>query len=180
MTAEPSVQNTESSAVRSVIAGLSLLVVALVVLVTYVLPSPDASHQPSVLATVNACINFTVAVCLLLGFSFIKRGQVSRHRAAMLTAFALSSVFLLTYVAHHAQVGSVPFRGEGLVKMVYFALLVPHIVLAMVVLPLALFTIYRGWTGRIALHKKVARITFPIWLYVSVSGVLVYLLLYHT
>lgn len=180
MTAQPSAHDVESTTVRGVIAALSLLVVALVAVVTYVLPKPDGSHAPSVLATVNACINFTVAVCLLVGFRFIKRGQVARHRASMLTAFVLSSIFLVTYLVHHAQVGSVPFRGEGFVRLVYFALLIPHIVLAAVVLPLALFTIFRGWTGRFELHKKVARITLPLWLYVSVSGVLVYVLLYHT
>ena len=179
MTAQPSVQSTESGAVRGVIAALSLLVVLLVTLVTYVLPEPDGAYHPSFLATLNACINFSVAVCLTLGFVFIKRRQVGRHRASMLTAFGLSCLFLLTYLVHHAQVGSVPFRGEGLIRTVYFALLIPHIVLAAVVLPLALFTIYRGWTGRFALHKKVARITLPIWLFVALSGWVVYWMLYR-
>jgi putative membrane protein len=179
MTVPASTENAESGAVRAVIVALSLLVVVLVVLVTYVMPKPEAVRGPSGLATLNACINFTVSVCLVVGFRFIKRGQLARHRASMLTAFVLSSIFLVSYLAHHARVGSVPFEGEGFIRIVYFALLIPHIVLAAVVLPLALFTIYRGWTGRVALHKKVARITLPIWLFVSVSGVLVYLLLYH-
>ncbi len=97
----------------------------------------------------------------------------------MVSAFALSSLFLVTYLLHHAQVGSVPFQKEGWIRGVYFAVLVPHVALAMVIVPLALFTIYRGWTGRIEKHRKIARWTLPLWLYVSVSGVAVYLMLYH-
>ena len=97
----------------------------------------------------------------------------------MVTAFVLSSLFLVTYLLHHAQVGSVPFQHEGWIRGVYFAVLVPHVMLAVVIVPLALFTIYRGWTERIAEHRKIARWTLPLWLYVSVSGVAVYLMLYH-
>src|SRR5690606_36366139 len=108
-----------------------------------------------------------------------KSKNIALHRASMVTAFGFSSVFLVTYLLHHAQAGSVRFTGEGWLRVVYLAILVPHILLAAVVVPLALFTIYRGWTNRVALHKKVARITLPIWLYVSVSGVVVYLMLYR-
>jgi len=97
----------------------------------------------------------------------------------MLSAFALSSVFLVTYLVHHAQVGSVKYQGEGVLRALYFALLVPHILLAAVVVPLALLTIYRGWTNRITLHRRIARVTLPVWLFVSVSGVIVYFMLYR-
>jgi putative membrane protein len=97
----------------------------------------------------------------------------------MLTAFGLSSVFLVSYLVHHARVGSVPFAGAGVLKAVYFAILFPHIVLAAMIVPLALFTIYRGWTGNYRAHRRVARWTFPIWLYVSLSGVAIYYLLYR-
>jgi putative membrane protein len=98
----------------------------------------------------------------------------------MLGAFAASSLFLVGYLAHHAQVGSVPYSGRGWVRSVFFAVLVPHIVFAAAIVPLALLTLYRGWSRRDDLHRKVARITLPLWMYVSVSGVAVYLMLYHS
>lgn len=97
----------------------------------------------------------------------------------MVAAFAMSSLFLVTYLLHHAQVGSVKFQGQGWVRTLYFGLLIPHVLLAAVIVPLALFTLYRGWTGRIARHRAIARYTLPLWLYVSVSGVLVYWMLYR-
>jgi uncharacterized membrane protein YozB (DUF420 family) len=97
----------------------------------------------------------------------------------MLAAFALSSAFLVSYVLHHARVGSVPFRGVGTLRSLYFAILVPHIVLAGVIVPLALFTLYRGWAGKIAAHRRIARFTLPLWLFVSASGVIVYFMLYY-
>ena len=96
----------------------------------------------------------------------------------MVTAFVLSSLFLVTYLIHHAQVGSVPFRHEGWIRGVYFAVLVPHVILAAAIVPLVLLTIYRGWTDRIEKHRQIARWTLHCWLYVSVSGVAVYLMLY--
>jgi uncharacterized membrane protein YozB (DUF420 family) len=121
-----------------------------------------------------------VGLLLLAGFGFVRQRRLTAHRACMLAAFGLSSVFLVSYLIHHGQVGSVPFRGQGWLRTVYFSLLIPHIVLAAAILPLALFTIYRGWTARIDLHRKVARWTLPVWLFVSFSGVAVYLMLYHT
>ena len=97
----------------------------------------------------------------------------------MLTAFGLSSAFLVSYVLHHARVGSVPFRGEGMLRAIYFTILLPHIVLAGVIVPLALFTLYRGWVGNIVAHRRIARVTFPLWLFVSASGVTVYFMLYY-
>jgi len=170
---------SESPAVRGTIFGLSAFVFVAVSLVIYVLPAPDRGPAPTTLATVNALLNAGATLFLLIGFAFVKARNIALHRLSMLTAFGFSSVFLVTYLLHHAQAGSVPFAGEGLVRILYFAILIPHVVLAAVVVPLALFTIYRGWTNRVALHKKVARITLPIWLYVSVSGVVVYLMLYR-
>jgi putative membrane protein len=97
----------------------------------------------------------------------------------MLTAFGLSALFLVGYLVHHAQVGSVPFAGTGVVRTFYFALLVPHIALSAVVLPLALTTIWHGWHGNVPAHRRIARWTLPLWLYVSVSGVAVYWMLYR-
>jgi len=154
-------------------------VVLAVSLVIYVLPKPDRGPAPTTLATVNALLNAGATLFLVIGFWFIKAKNIALHRLSMVTAFGFSSVFLVTYLLHHSQAGSVSFTGEGWVRVVYLAILIPHIVLAAVVVPLALFTIYRGWTNRVALHKKIARITLPVWLYVSISGVVVYLMLYR-
>jgi uncharacterized membrane protein YozB (DUF420 family) len=97
----------------------------------------------------------------------------------MLGAFGVSALFLLSYVVYHATAGSVPFRGEGFIRPVYFALLISHIVLAAAIVPLALVTIHRAWSARFDRHRRIARWTLPIWLYVSVTGVIVYLMLYH-
>ncbi len=170
----------ESPAARWVIGVLSVTVVAAVVIVLYGMPGRGpAPATPGALATVNAVLNGSTACFLLTGYAFIRRRKIKAHRTCMVTAFVLSSLFLVTYLLHHAQVGSVPFRHEGWIRGVYFAVLVPHVVLAAVIVPLALFTIYRGWTERIKKHREIARWTLPLWLYVSVSGVAVYLMLYH-
>ena len=180
---EPPVVSTvtaESPAVRWVIGVLSFVVVAAVVLVLYGMPERGAAPgTPGVLATVNAVLNGSTACLLLTGYAFIRQRKIRAHRACMVTAFLLSSLFLVTYLLHHAQVGSVPFRHEGWIRGVYFAVLVPHVVLAAAIVPLVLLTIYRGWTDRIEKHRQIARWTLPLWLYVSVSGVAVYLMLYH-
>ena len=169
----------ESPAARWVIAVLSVAVFAAVLIVLYALPERSAPGTPQALATVNAVLNACAACFLLTGFVFIRRKNIKAHRTCMISAFVLSALFLVTYLLHHAQVGSVPFQHEGWIRGVYFAVLVPHVMLAVVIVPLALFTIYRGWTERIAEHRKIARWTLPLWLYVSVSGVAVYLMLYH-
>ncbi len=170
---------SESNEVRWVILALSGFVFLAVAAVIYLLPGQQAAERPSVLATLNAFLNGCATVCLVSGFIFIRRKNLVWHRRSMLAAFGISSMFLLTYLLHHARVGSVPFLGHGALRTVYYALLVPHILLAAVVVPLALLTIYRGWTTRIGAHRKIARITLPIWLYVSVSGVVLYFMLYH-
>ena len=132
-----------------------------------------------VLPTVNALLNTASAVLLTAGFVFIRRRNVAAHRACMLGAFAVSVLFLVCYVVYHAYAGSRPFTGQGWIRPVYFVLLVSHIVLAAAIVPLALTTIYRGLSAQLDRHKRIARRTLPIWLYVSVTGVIVYLLLYH-
>ena len=170
----------ESPAARWVIGVLSVAAVGAVVIVLYGMPGRGAAPEtPGALAMVNAVLNGSTACFLLTGYAFIRKMNVKAHRTCMVTAFVLSSLFLVTYLLHHAQVGSVPFQHEGWIRGVYFAVLVPHVALAMVIVPLALLTIYRGWTERIAKHRKIARWTLPLWLYVSVSGVAVYLMLYH-
>lgn len=169
----------ETPAVRWIIFALSLSVVMAVLVVMAFAPSSAASAQPSLLAKVNVTLNASAGLCLLAGLACVRSGHVGWHRRCMLTAFGLSSAFLVSYVLHHARVGSVPFRGEGAWRPLYYGILVPHIVLAGVIVPLALFTLYRGWTGKIAAHKRIARVTFPLWLFVSASGVAVYAMLYY-
>jgi putative membrane protein len=131
------------------------------------------------LPAVNATLNALSGILLVAGFLLIRSGRREQHRAVMLAAFATSAVFLVFYVIYHAQVGSVRFTRPGLVRPIYFTILITHVVLAAAVLPLALITLTHGLKGRFPRHRAIARWTFPIWLYVSVTGVLVYVLLYQ-
>jgi putative membrane protein len=131
------------------------------------------------LPALNASLNALSGILLVIGYAFIRTRRVEMHRRCMLAAFATSSLFLVSYLVYHAQVGSVPFTREGFVRPVYFTILVTHVVLAALVVPLAVVTLSRGLQGRYDQHIRIARWTFPIWLYVSVTGVLVYVLLYQ-
>jgi len=131
------------------------------------------------LPALNAALNALSASLLALGYGFIRRGRVGAHRACMLAAFTSSTLFLAGYLVYHARVGSVPFRGIGWVRPVYFTILISHTILATAVVPLALITLARALKGRFDRHAAIARFTLPIWLYVSVTGVVVYLMLYH-
>jgi putative membrane protein len=161
------------------IGALTAIVIGGIAIVIYV-PRGGHAGGSSWLPEINASLNGTAAVLLGTGYALIRRRHIAAHRACMIAAFAASSLFLITYLIYHAQVGSVPFHGAAWLRPVYFGLLVPHIVLAALVVPLALTTIYRAWRGRFDRHRRLARVTLPIWLYVSVSGVLVYVLLYHS
>ena len=136
-------------------------------------------YDVSSLPTVNAFLNGTSAVLLSVGYFFIRQKRVATHRACMLAAFGTSSLFLVSYVVYHYHVGSTPFRGTGLVRPIYFTLLISHIALAAPIIPLALTTIYRAWAGQFERHRRLARWTLPIWLYVSVTGVIVYGMLHY-
>lgn len=132
----------------------------------------------SVLPTVNATLNGLGAICLVIGFLFIRRGNIRAHRAAMLTAFGFGALFLVSYLVYHFQVGSVRFQGTGVVRRIYFAVLISHTVLAATVPFLATITLVRALGERFDRHRAIARWTLPIWLYVSVTGVIVYWMLY--
>ena len=123
----------------------------------------------------NAILNGTTALLLMLGAFFIVSKRVALHRASMISAFALSAIFLVSYVISKISNDPVPFRGEGWVRSLYFFILITHIALSVPVLPLAMLAIYRGLTNEYTLHKKIVKYTFPIWMYVAVTGVLVYL-----
>jgi uncharacterized membrane protein YozB (DUF420 family) len=131
------------------------------------------------LPAVNATLNGIAGILLLIGFLLIRSRHIDLHRRFMLAAFAASALFLVSYIVYHAQVGSVRFTRQGFVRPLYFTVLVTHVVLAAAVLPLAIVTLTRGLNGRFQAHRAIARWTLPIWLYVSVTGVLVYVLLYQ-
>jgi putative membrane protein len=131
------------------------------------------------LPAVNATLNAIAGVLLFVGFLLIRSRHIALHRRFMIGAFAASALFLLSYVTYHAQVGSVRFTRSGFVRPLYFSILVTHVVLAAAVLPMAIVTLTRGLNGRFPAHRAIARWTLPIWLYVSVTGVLVYVLLYQ-
>jgi putative membrane protein len=131
------------------------------------------------LPAVNASLNAISGVLLLVAYALIRVRRIEQHRAVMIAAFVTSSLFLVCYVVYHAQVGSVRFMRQGFVRPLYFAILISHVTLAATVPPLAIITLSRGLKARYAQHRRIARWTFPIWLYVSVTGVLVYVLLYQ-
>ena len=135
--------------------------------------------QVTDLPALNASLNAVAALFLVAGYAFIKAGRRQAHKRCMLTALTVSALFLVSYVTYHANAGSRPFPGQGVVRVVYFAILIPHVLLAAAVLPLALWTTARGLRAEYDRHVKVARWTLPLWLYVSVTGVIVYLMLYQ-
>jgi uncharacterized membrane protein YozB (DUF420 family) len=130
------------------------------------------------LATTNAVLNTIATLLLVAGWVFIRRGQWRAHRATMIAAFAVSAIFLVCYLTYHYLVGHVPFTGQGPVRIVYFAILISHILLAVTVPVLAISMFVLAYRGRWEAHRRLGRITMPIWLYVSVTGVVIYLMLY--
>ncbi|MFL6283774.1 MAG: DUF420 domain-containing protein [Pyrinomonadaceae bacterium] len=133
----------------------------------------------SVLPHLNAALNAASGLLLLAGLYFIWRGRVSAHRACMLSALVVSGLFLISYVTYHLQYGSVKFAGQGFVRPLYFFILITHVILAAAIVPLVFVTARRALRADFARHRKIARWTYPLWLYVSVTGVVVYLMLYH-
>ena len=127
----------------------------------------------------EAILNGTSAVLLLVGRGFIKRGRIAAHRAVMIAALVSSSLFLVCYLYYHAHVGSVHFQGQGWSRPVYFSILISHTILAAAIVPMVIITLNRALRARFDRHRAIARWTFPLWLYVSVTGVLVYFMLYH-
>lgn len=131
------------------------------------------------LPALNATLNAISFVFLVTGYVFIRRGQWRKHRFCMIGALVMSALFLTSYVIYHLNVGSVPFRGTGWIRTVYFAVLIPHVILAAAIVPLVLITVSRALSKRFDRHRVIARWTLPLWLYVSITGVIVYLMLYQ-
>ncbi len=130
------------------------------------------------LPAVNATLNSISALLLICGFVFIRRKQVRAHKACMLSAFAVSILFLISYLTYHFHVGSVRFGGQGWARPLYFTILISHTILAAAIVPLVLITLYRAWREQLDKHRRIARWTLPIWIYVSITGVVIYLMLY--
>jgi len=173
--AVPFLRTVGERALAGWVWGLSVVVILLVVLLMttgqlLAVEGIDVSGLPRF----HAFLNGTCALLLVAGVLFVRQGKVGIHRAAMVGAFALSTIFLLSYVVYHSQAPSVPFGGEGWIRPVYFFILLTHIALAPVILPLALYTVLRAFRAEYGRHRRVARWTFPFWLYVAVTGVLVY------
>ena len=131
------------------------------------------------LPTVNATLNTISAALLTTGFVMIRRRKTVAHRNCMIAAFVVSGLFLTSYLIYHYHAGSTPFEGTGWIRSIYFAVLIPHIILAALILPLALITLYFALRKRFTKHRRIARWTLPIWLYVSLTGIIVYWMLYH-
>ena len=133
----------------------------------------------SYLPHINACLNGTSAVLLLSGYSFIRSGNVAAHRTCQVSALAVSLLFLASYLTYHFHHGATRFQGTGLARPFYFTVLTSHTIRAMVIVPLVVLTFYRAFRGDFTRHRRIARITLPLWLYVSITGVIVYLMLYQ-
>ena len=168
---------------RSALAVIGVVSLAVVLVVGYLLlghrAAPGTRPFVAALPLLNACLNATSAALLTAGWLFIRRKQVTAHKTCMISALAVSSLFLVSYVTYHSLAGSRPFGGTGWIRLVYFPMLLSHIVLAAAIVPLALTTLYRALQGSFARHVRIARLTLPVWLYVSVTGVLVYWMLYR-
>lgn len=130
-------------------------------------------------AALNAALNGTSAILLAFGYSAIRQRKIALHKKFMLSAFAVSTLFLISYLVYHYRVGHVAFQGQGWIRPVYFALLLSHTILAIVIVPMILVTLRRAWLEKFDKHRLIARYTLPVWMYVSITGVIVYLLLYR-
>ncbi len=168
---------TPPAAIAGIIAVSAVASLFLFWLIYFHPPADMAGTHLAFLPALNALLNALAAVALVFGYGFIRAHRVGAHRAAMFTAFVFSSVFLAAYITNYALHGEMHFQGQGSVRAIYFPLLISHIILAVVCLPMILITFFLSLTGRFPTHKKLARWTFPIWLYVSVTGVVVYLML---
>ena len=161
----------------AVILAISAAASAFLLWLIYLHPAAGSSAQLAFLPALNALLNGLAAVTLLIGYTFIRARQMERHRAAMLTALAFSTLFLASYMLHHYLHGDVFYPPHAAFRTLYLCLLASHIMLATVALPLILVTFFFSLSGRIPMHRKVARWTLPVWLYVSVTGVITYAML---
>lgn len=164
-----------------IIISLSVIIpiaVAFLMLFPNVFHIASENYDFSSLPFFHAVLNGSTAILIFTGFVLIKNKKTELHKVIMLSAFSLSSIFLVSYVISKITNEPIPFGGEGMIRDIYFFILISHILLSIPVLPLALFSIYRAMTGEIEKHKSIVKWTFPIWMYVSITGILVYLLMH--
>lgn len=159
--------------------GIVTVLIPVVVLIINIMPKPsvELGFDLKILPAFNALLNAITTGFLTIGFYFIRNGKIQYHKRCMLTAFVLSILFLLSYVLYHTFAEETKYGGEGWLKTVYFSLLISHIILAGCIVPLALITLIRALSERFDKHKKIARWTLPLWLYVTVTGVIVYFMI---
>jgi len=168
-----------NSKTRSILIPIISIIVPGLVAVLYIMPKSQglAGFDIYLLPAFNAVINSLTTLVLLLGFYFIKQGNIPAHKTSMLVALGLSVLFLISYVTYHAIQPGVKFGGEGMIRTIYFIVLLTHIVLAAAIVPLVLITLSRALSERFDKHRKIARITLPLWLYVTITGVVVYFMI---
>jgi putative membrane protein len=159
------------------IGAVSLVVFAAVVLLKQIHLEWNVGFDVHIFARINALINSLVTLLLIAALAFVKQKKYAWHRNTMFAAILLSVLFLLSYIAHHLLSGNTPYGGQGFIRYVYYFILISHVFLAGIILPFILLTAYRGLTGEYRQHNQLAKITFPIWLYVSISGVVVYIMI---
>jgi putative membrane protein len=176
MTTAVAPQSSTRAAIAAILA-ISIAATLFLFWLIYVHPAAALSTQYAFLPALNAILNGLSATALLIGFTFIRGRRIKAHRAAMMTAFVFSTLFLISYIAHHALHGDVRYPVHAALRSVYLPLLASHIILAIVALPMVLVTFFFSLSGRIPQHRKIARWTFPLWLYVSVTGVITYVML---
>ena len=176
MTATVANQSSTRPAIAAILV-ISLAATLFLFWLIYVHPAAATSAQYAFLPALNAALNGLSAIALVIGYTFIRSRNIKAHSASMITAFCFSTLFLVSYILHHALDGDVRYPLHAAFRMVYLPLLASHIVLAIVALPMVLGTFFFSLTGRIPQHRKIARFTFPLWLYVSVTGVITYAML---
>jgi putative membrane protein len=162
---------------KTIIYILSFVVFGAVVLLGRVQLKVDTGFDVHIFAKINAVINSIVAILLVAGIITAKSGKYATHRTIMLTAMVLSLLFLISYICHHLLSGDTKYGGEGAIRYIYFIILITHIILAAIILPFILFTAYRALINENERHRKLAKITWPIWFYVALTGPIVYLMI---
>lgn len=173
---QPSLKKNDSRA-KLLIGIFSFVVFAVVVSLGKIQLKVDLGFNVHVFATINAFINSVIAVLLVLALIAVKNKKFLLHKRMMMSALLLSILFLVSYIAHHLFAGETKFGGEGFLKTIYYIILITHIFLAAIILPFILFTAYRALIGEYETHKKLAKITWPLWFYVAVTGPIVYLMI---
>ncbi len=171
-------QNANNNILDKIVVGISILVPVLVAFLFKIQPlNVELPFDVHLLPMFHAIINGTVTMLLLLSMYFIKQKNIKAHKFCNITALVLSALFLVSYVTYHSLTEATSFGGEGMIRYIYFFILITHIVLAALILPFILFTFLRAFTGKFEQHRKIARWTWPLWLYVSTTGVIVYLMI---